>query len=61
MTVEDNLVLGDGGWAVALHVKTAPARGNAVEDVRFLRNRVHNVTACIRLETAFQARDPGER
>ncbi len=59
--VHDNLVLGDGGWAVALHVKTAPSRGNMVERVSFRRNVVRNTTGFMRLEGLYQVNGPGER
>lgn len=37
--VEHNVFIGEG-WSVALHVKTAPQRGNAVENVCFRHNVV---------------------
>ena len=61
VTVSDNLIVGDGGdgWTgPALHLKTTPTRGNVVEDVRFVRNRVVRRNSFIRLETNFQVRGP---
>ena len=55
--VHHNTFLGDGGWCVALHLKSAARRGGVVERVSFAHNIVHNTTALMRLGT-FGKREP---
>jgi len=50
VTVEHNTFWGEG-WSVALHVKTAPQRGNTIEHIMFRHNTVYNTSGFMRLAT----------